>query len=91
MLDIKDYEAMAMLELEQNERETLARRLEKLCEGFDTLKRIDTRGVSPLVSVLKLQNVLREDITDKVISREAILENAPEQYDGFFQVPGTLE
>ena len=47
--------------------------------------------MQPLVSVLDIKNVLREDIEAKTISRDEILENAPEQYDGYFQVPGTLE
>jgi aspartyl/glutamyl-tRNA(Asn/Gln) amidotransferase C subunit len=40
--------------------------------------------------VLNLQNVLREDAAKKLLSREELLSNAPEQYDGYFQVPGTL-
>ena len=91
MVDIKEYEAMAMLELPDDERERLAERFDALVSGFTALERIDADGVKPLVTVLNLNNVLREDVALKHISREEILANAPEHSDGYFQVPGTLE
>jgi len=91
MLDIKAYEAMAMLDLPDGERMELAQRMDDLTGGFAALEQIDTEGVMPLVSVLELHSVLREDVPGKLLIREEILSNAPEQYDGYFQVPGTLE
>jgi len=91
MQNIREYEAMAMLDLPDAEREKLGGLAEALTAGFDTLARIDTDGVRPLITVLDLQNVLREDFCEKRFSRDEILKNAPEQYDGHFQVPGTLE
>ena len=91
MRDIGAYEAMAMLELADGERETLGMRLTDLAGGFAALERIDTEGVAPLVSVLGLHSIMREDAALKLLSRDEILLNAPEQCDGCFQVPGTLE
>ena len=91
MSNIRDYEAMAMLDLPDAERETLGRLLDDLTKGFAVLEQIDTDGVEPLVTVLSMQNILREDVAGKLLTREEILANAPEQYDGYFQVPGTLE
>jgi len=88
---IKDYEAMAMLELPDDERATLNRRLDALKSGHAALEKIMTDGVAPMVTVLDLRNILREDIMVKLLTRDEILANAPEQYDGFFKVPGTLE
>jgi Asp-tRNA(Asn)/Glu-tRNA(Gln) amidotransferase C subunit len=34
---------------------------------------------------------MREDIAVKTISRDELLESAPEQYGGYFQVPRTVE
>jgi len=90
MLDIKEYEAMAMLDLPDHERERLSKRLKDLADSFTVLKRVDTDNVAPLVTVLDLNNVMREDKTEKLLARNEILSNAPEQYDGYFQVPGTL-
>lgn len=43
------------------------------------------------VSVLREANVLREDVADKLLTREALLTNAPDRDGGFFKVPGTLD
>ncbi|MCL2391160.1 MAG: Asp-tRNA(Asn)/Glu-tRNA(Gln) amidotransferase subunit GatC [Oscillospiraceae bacterium] len=91
MLEINGYEAMAMLDLDEAERKQLAMHIEGLKESFSALDSVDTSGILPLVSVPQLQNVLREDVADKMMSRDEILKNAPEQYDGYFQVPGTLD
>jgi len=91
MYDVSNYEAMAMLELENEKREQLSERFNAVVERFALLDDIPADGVEPLVTVLTLNNVLREDVSEKHLSRDDILKNAPEQYDGYFQVPGTLE
>lgn len=96
MLNIENYEAMAKLKLPDNEREWINIRADMLISSFAELEKINTDDVNPMVTVLDLQNILREDITVKMLSREEILSNAPEQYapeqyDGYFQVPRTLE
>jgi len=91
MIEIKEYEEMAMIETTDADRETLGRRLGAIVDGFATLDLIDAGNVAPLVSVLDLHNVMREDVAKKLLPRHEILANAPEQYDGYFQVPGTLE
>ena len=90
MQTIKPYEAMAKLALTETEREELQSRAHRLTESFAALENIDTAGVEPLVTVLDIQNVLREDVSARMMPREELLENAPEQYDGYFQVPRTL-
>ena len=91
MEDIKMYEAMAKLNLPETERQLIANRAEKLIEGFSALAGINTDGIEPLVTVLDMKNILRDDIAKKTIAREELLSNAPEQYDGYFQVPKTLD
>jgi aspartyl-tRNA(Asn)/glutamyl-tRNA(Gln) amidotransferase subunit C len=91
MLDIKEYEAMMMFDLPDDERERLSIRLNTLERDFAALEQVDTADVAPLVTVLNMNNILREDISAKFISRDELLSNAPEQYDGYFKVPGTLE
>ena len=91
MIDIKKYEAVAMFDLPDEERVRLGERAGALAESFNMLEKIDTDGVEPLVSVIDIHTVLREDISKKFLTRDELLENAPEQSDGYFQVPGTLE
>ena len=91
MKDIKKYEAMAKIDLPEAERQWVSGRAEKLIESFSALESIDTAGTEPLVTVLNIQNILRNDVAIKIITREELLSNAPEQYDGYFQVPKTLD
>ena len=90
MKTIKDYESMAKLDLPDAEREQIAAMAKRLIDSFEALAAIDTEGVEPLVTVLDVQNVFREDICTKTFTREEILANAPMQCDGYFQVPKTL-
>jgi aspartyl-tRNA(Asn)/glutamyl-tRNA(Gln) amidotransferase subunit C len=91
MENIKDYEALAKLDLPLNERLFISERADMLIKSFEELKNADTQGAEPLVTVLSIQNILRDDVAVKLVKREELLENAPQQSDGFFQVPKTLE
>jgi len=90
MLGIKEYESMAMLDLDDSERDKLGRCFDAITAGFEALEQVCTDGVEPLVTVLNLCNVMRDDVAKKLLTRDEILANAPEEYDGFFKVPGTL-
>ena len=91
LMDITKYEAMAMFDLSEEERGQLGKRAGDLAESFGALDDIDTDGVPPLVSVLCVHSVFREDVSERILTRDEIMATAPEQYDGYFQVPGTLE
>ncbi len=85
------YEPMAKLALEGEERAWAEDIIERLEKEFDAFESIDTEGVEPMVTVLELTNVLREDVSEQIVSRETLLENAPAEYDGYFEVPRTIE
>jgi len=87
MENLKDYEAMAKLELTENEREKISADAKQLFEGFDKLLQIDTENVQPLLSVLDIKNILREDKSIKIFTREELLKNAMTENDGYFQAP----
>jgi len=91
MRKFTDYESMVMLGLTDDERNVLTERFENVVGEFTVLDDIDVSGVLPLVSVLDLQNVMREDVAEKVISRDELLKNAPEQNDGYFMVPAAID
>ena len=90
-MDIRIYEDMAKLRLTEVNEEQILIWTENMLSSFDALQSVDTEGVEPLVSVLDRQTVLREDVSAKFITRDELLSGAPEQYDGYFQVPKTLE
>jgi aspartyl/glutamyl-tRNA(Asn/Gln) amidotransferase C subunit len=93
-MDIREYVAMASLDLPVDVRTKISAGAEELIAGFKALEGINVAGVKPLVSVLDItlgREDLREDVPNKLVTREELLENAPEQYDGYFQVPRTLD
>ncbi|MDD4772737.1 MAG: Asp-tRNA(Asn)/Glu-tRNA(Gln) amidotransferase subunit GatC [Eubacteriales bacterium] len=91
MRDIKIYEAMAKLALTDAERDWVMSRAAKLTAGFAELEAVDTDNTTPLVTVLDIKNVLREDVSARHISRDELMAGAPEQYDGYFRVPKTVD
>jgi len=91
MRGFTDYESMAMFDLVEAERLVLAGRFDIVVDGFSALDGYDTSEVEPLVSVLDVPCVLRDDVSMKIFSRDEVLRNAPESHDGYFQVPATIE
>lgn len=88
---VMEYEAMVKFNLPESEREWIAEKASMLEESFNELSKVDTDGVEPLVSVLNFNSALREDVSVRLVSRDEILANSPDQYDGYFQVPRTIE
>ena len=91
MFDITRYEAMAKLDLPEEQREWASRRAETTLAWLDRMETADTTDVEPLITVLEIENVFREDTAGKSISRDELLAGAPEQIDGYFQAPKTIE
>ena len=85
------YEPMAKLSLDGESRAWADEIIARLEGEFEKMESVDTEGVEPLVTVLDLRNVLREDVSSQLVERDTLLENAPEEYDGYFQVPKTIE
>ncbi|MDR0967783.1 MAG: Asp-tRNA(Asn)/Glu-tRNA(Gln) amidotransferase subunit GatC [Rickettsiales bacterium] len=68
--------------------------VESVIEWLDELKKIDTTGVKPLLSVAQLSPELnysvRDDIVVENVSRDELLENTPDKTGvarGYFSVP----
>ena len=81
---------MAKLDLDESERTLLSSYADRLIDSFNILDTIDSGDSLPMYTVLDVQNVLREDVSLKMLSRDELLKNAPMQEDGYFQVPKTL-
>ncbi len=56
-------------------------------ESEEALKSIDTENVTPMVHVMEMTNVLREDKRVQPFSRESLLESAPQRSDDSWVVP----
>ena len=82
---------LAKLELSDEEKEAAKKDMGRMLDYIDQLNELDTSGVEPMSHVLPVRNVFREDVVTGGDDREALLANAPEQRQGAFVVPKTIE
>ncbi len=82
---------LAKLELSEEEKETAKRDMGRMLDYIDQLNELDTSGIEPMSHVFPVNNVFREDVVTQGDDRENMLRNAPEQKDGAFKVPKTVE
>lgn len=82
---------LAKLELSEEEKEQAKKDMGSMLDYIDKLSELDTSAVNPMSHVFPVHNVFREDVVVNGDDRENILKNAPEQKDGSFEVPKTVE
>ena len=82
---------LAKLELNQEEKEHAKKDMESMLDYIDKLNELDTENVAPMSHTFSVHNVFREDVVTNGDDRENMLFNAPEQKDGAYQVPKTVE
>lgn len=82
---------LAKLELSEAEKEEAKKDMGRMLDYIDKLNELDTSGVEPMSHVFPVSNVFREDVVTNGDDRADMLRNAPEQKDGAFKVPKTVE
>lgn len=89
--DVLHVARLARLHLSDEEVDRLQAQLSNILEAIETLRDVDTSHVGPTASVIRLENVMREDEPRAPMAREAALANAPLRDDPFLRVPTVLE
>jgi len=82
---------LAKLSLNEEEKKQAAADMQKMLDHIDKLNELDTSGVEPMSHILKVNNVFREDVVTNGDAREDMLANAPENIEGQYGVPKTVE
>ena len=82
---------LAKLELSGSEKEQAKKDMGSMLNYIDKLNELDTKEVEPMSHIFPVTNVFREDEVTNKDTREALLENAPQEKDGMFVVPKTFE
>ena len=84
-------ENLSKLLLSEEERAKAMIEMDKILEYVSKLNEVDIDGVEPLVNVLPISNVLREDevVTDENAVEKTIA-NGPVTKDNMFVVPKTV-
>ncbi|MCI5738610.1 MAG: Asp-tRNA(Asn)/Glu-tRNA(Gln) amidotransferase subunit GatC [Ruminococcus sp.] len=84
-------EKLGRIELSEEQRAASEKDLQDILTYMDTLNELDTDGVEPASHSFPVANVQRDDVVTNAAQTEAILQNAPNQKDGCFVVPKTVE
>ena len=90
MITVKDVEhvaKLARLELTDAEKEKFTKQLGDVLKYVEQMNEVDTTNVKPMAHAFDIVNVMREDKVVNEVSREALMQNAPEEENGFFKVP----
>ncbi len=82
---------LARLEFKGKEREKIREDLEKILKFMGKLSEVDTEEVEPLIHLNSEKNVLREDVSEKSITHEEAMLNAPKKDSDYFRIPKVLE
>lgn len=93
-IGIKDVEyvaRLAQLTLDDDAKERLVKDLSSILNYMDKLNELDTTDVEPMLHVLDVSNVFRDDMVGESLSQEQALRNAPNSDGEFFLVPRILD
>ena len=82
---------LAKLEISREEKEEAKKDMGRMLDYIDKLNELDTSNVEPMSHVFSMNNVFRQDVVTNGDDREDMLKNAPEQKEGAFKVPRTVE
>jgi len=88
--DIQHLASLSSLALADDEVDGLRQDLENIIGYIEQLGELDTSGVEPTYQVTGLENVWREDEVKPGISRDELLELAPEKQNNQVKVPQVL-
>lgn len=89
--DVERVASLSMLSFDEPAIEAIRRDLDAVLTHVEKLDTLDTADVEPTSYILCQQNVLRPDEADRQWQRGEMLQNAPEQEDGYFAVPKVVE
>jgi aspartyl-tRNA(Asn)/glutamyl-tRNA(Gln) amidotransferase subunit C len=85
--DVEHVANLARIELTEEEKEKFTKQLGDIIKYVDQLNEVDTTNIDPMAHPYLMTNVMREDEVKYSNTKEELLQNAPEEEDGFFKVP----
>lgn len=88
--DVVKLATLSSLQLADDEIAPLQADIEAILGYVEQLDELDTESVEPAYQVTGLSNVMREDVIEHSVDREALLRLAPEQQDNQIKVPKVI-
>ena len=84
---LKGLESLNEICFTENEKAKMTEIFDKMAEEEKTLAQLKLDDAEPMVFVMPLENVLRDDVRVQPFSRESLLAGAPEHTEDSWQVP----
>ena len=88
--DVRHVAKLARLSLPEQKLQTLTQQLESILEYVAKIGEVDVGQVEPMAHALPLANVFREDVAQKGLQIDQVLQNAPQTDGPFFKVPKVI-
>lgn len=90
--DFAKLSRLCRIQCSELEKTKFVQSLSKILTYVEQLKEVDTTGVNPCYSVLEtVQNVMREDEVQDLLSQDEFLNNAPAHVSGLVKVPTVIK
>ncbi|BCU75697.1 Asp-tRNA(Asn)/Glu-tRNA(Gln) amidotransferase subunit GatC [Luteolibacter sp. LG18] len=87
---LRNIATLARLELNDEEIATFKGQLEDILGYVDTISKLDVSGIEPTSYPAPVFDRMRDDVPHESLSREAMLQNAPEQAQHQIRVPKVI-
>ena len=81
---------LASLNLKEEEIEEYRKNLQDILNFANIVKNVDTENISETIGSTNNVNVFREDEIKEFENKELLLQNAPDQERGMFNIPKVL-
>lgn len=81
---------LACLNLSEKEIETYTSDMQEILEFANMINDVNTDGLNETIGANEKFNAFRKDEVKKSLDKEVVLQNAPSQDEGMFQIPKVL-
>ena len=88
--EVRKVAKLAKLHIADEDVALFATQLSRIVDMVEQLKSVNTDGVEPLAHAMDIHSVLRADVVQAGLSREAALANSPQHDDECFRVPPVM-
>lgn len=89
--DVEYVARLARLELKPDEKKLFASQMDAILGYVETLKELDTDGITPTSHAVPMENSFRDDLVRPSIGVEKALGNAPLKSGTYYGVPKVIE
>jgi aspartyl-tRNA(Asn)/glutamyl-tRNA(Gln) amidotransferase subunit C len=90
--EIKKIASLAKIDISNHELDNYSDQISKILEYMSVLEEVDTSKIDESSSsVLKNNQLLREDKVEESLSRDEVMKLAPESDGVYFKVPKVIE